>query len=74
MGVCAGDLADRKNSCVVFCREESESIMELKNLTGSTTLPPGTLALGAEGIKKGMSSFLRLFWLGPPVFAFFEVD
>ncbi|KAJ3039604.1 3',5'-cyclic-nucleotide phosphodiesterase (PDEase) (3':5'-CNP) [Rhizophlyctis rosea] len=38
-------------------REESESIMELKNLTGSTTLPPGTLALGAEGIKKAILNF-----------------
>lgn len=35
-------------------REESESIMELKNLMGSSALPSGYLALGAEGIKKGI--------------------
>jgi serine/threonine-protein phosphatase 2B catalytic subunit len=34
-------------------REESESIMELKNLLGKTQLPTGYLALGAEGIKAG---------------------
>ncbi|KAI8907718.1 Serine/threonine-protein phosphatase 2B catalytic subunit A1 [Powellomyces hirtus] len=38
-------------------REESESIMELKNVMGTSTLPPGTLALGAEGIKKAISTF-----------------
>jgi serine/threonine-protein phosphatase 2B catalytic subunit len=37
-------------------REESESIMELKNLMGTPSLPSGYLALGAEGIKKGMMS------------------
>ena len=34
-------------------REEQESIMELKNLMGTQQLPSGSLALGAEGIKKG---------------------
>lgn len=34
-------------------REECESITELKNLMGTTILPQGSLALGAEGIKKG---------------------
>ncbi|KAJ3055336.1 3',5'-cyclic-nucleotide phosphodiesterase (PDEase) (3':5'-CNP) [Rhizophlyctis rosea] len=38
-------------------REESESIMELKNLSGNTKLPIGTLALGAEGIKKAILNF-----------------
>ncbi|TPX62007.1 hypothetical protein SpCBS45565_g07113 [Spizellomyces sp. 'palustris'] len=38
-------------------RQESESIMELKNVMGTETLPPGTLALGAEGIKKAISTF-----------------
>ncbi|KAI9094893.1 Metallo-dependent phosphatase-like protein [Phlyctochytrium arcticum] len=38
-------------------RQESESIMELKNVMGTTTLPPGTLALGAEGIKQAISTF-----------------
>lgn len=28
--------------------------MELKNVTGTGKLPYGTLALGAEGIKKGI--------------------
>nr|KAJ3418955.1 3',5'-cyclic-nucleotide phosphodiesterase (PDEase) (3':5'-CNP) [Polyrhizophydium stewartii] len=36
-------------------REEKESIMELKNVLGVQHLPPGTLALGAEGIKQGAS-------------------
>jgi len=31
--------------------------MELKNLLGTETLPVGSLALGAEGIKKAISSF-----------------
>ncbi|KAI8816163.1 Metallo-dependent phosphatase-like protein [Fimicolochytrium jonesii] len=38
-------------------REESEHIMELKNVMGTQTLPPGTLALGAEGIKAAISTF-----------------
>lgn len=35
------------------CSQESESIVELKNVLGVTSLPAGTLALGSEGIKKG---------------------
>lgn len=38
-------------------REESESIMELKNLMGRQSLPSGYLALGAEGIKKAITTF-----------------
>ncbi|KAI8604924.1 serine/threonine-protein phosphatase 2B catalytic subunit [Dissophora ornata] len=38
-------------------REESESISELKNLMGTTKLPYGSLALGAEGLKKAIHSF-----------------
>ncbi|RIA97207.1 calcineurin [Glomus cerebriforme] len=38
-------------------REESERVMELKNVTGTGKLPYGTLALGAEGIKKAINSF-----------------
>ncbi|KAJ3282224.1 3',5'-cyclic-nucleotide phosphodiesterase (PDEase) (3':5'-CNP) [Borealophlyctis nickersoniae] len=38
-------------------RQESESIMELKNLMGTATLPVGSLQLGAEGIKKAILSF-----------------
>ncbi|RKP27743.1 serine/threonine-protein phosphatase 2B catalytic subunit [Syncephalis pseudoplumigaleata] len=38
-------------------REESESINELKSKMGTTALPPGYLALGAEGIKKAITNF-----------------
>jgi serine/threonine-protein phosphatase 2B catalytic subunit len=34
-------------------RTENESIMELKSVLGVQKLPPGSLALGAEGIKEG---------------------
>lgn len=35
-------------------RTENESIMELKSVLGVQKLPPGSLALGAEGIKNGI--------------------
>ena len=35
-------------------RNEKESIMELKSVMGVQKLPPGSLALGAEGIKRGI--------------------
>jgi len=35
-------------------REESESVSELRRLSGNARLPAGTLMLGAEGIKKGI--------------------
>ncbi|KAJ3102119.1 3',5'-cyclic-nucleotide phosphodiesterase (PDEase) (3':5'-CNP) [Phlyctochytrium planicorne] len=38
-------------------REEKEKISELKNLMGTSSLPVGTLALGAEGIKNAISTF-----------------
>jgi serine/threonine-protein phosphatase 2B catalytic subunit len=40
---------------VVFntLRNEKESIMELKSVLGVQKLPPGSLALGADGIKEG---------------------
>ncbi|CAG8761820.1 2520_t:CDS:2, partial [Acaulospora morrowiae] len=38
-------------------REESERVMELKSVTGDGKLPYGTLALGAEGIKRAITSF-----------------
>ncbi|KIK81972.1 hypothetical protein PAXRUDRAFT_735013 [Paxillus rubicundulus Ve08.2h10] len=38
-------------------REESENVSELKNISTTGKLPYGTLALGAEGIKKAISSF-----------------
>lgn len=37
-------------------REESERVTELKTATGGK-LPPGTLVLGAEGIKEAITSF-----------------
>lgn len=38
-------------------REESERVSELKNVTGSSKLPYGTLVLGAEGIKDAITNF-----------------
>lgn len=38
-------------------REEREKISELKNLMGTASLPVGTLAAGAEGIKNAISTF-----------------
>jgi serine/threonine-protein phosphatase 2B catalytic subunit len=34
-------------------REESESVSELRRISGNVRLPAGTLMLGAEGIKMG---------------------
>ncbi|RUS26803.1 Metallo-dependent phosphatase-like protein, partial [Jimgerdemannia flammicorona] len=38
-------------------RQESETVAELKNLSGLDKLPVGTLALGAEGIKNAITNF-----------------
>lgn len=38
-------------------REESESVTELKTVSGSAKLPPGTLMLGPEGIKEAITTF-----------------
>jgi len=38
-------------------REESERVSELKSMSGSSKLPYGTLALGAEGIKDAIRGF-----------------
>lgn len=38
-------------------REESENVSELKSISATGKLPYGTLALGAEGIKKAILSF-----------------
>ncbi|KAI0253393.1 serine/threonine protein phosphatase calcineurin catalytic subunit Ppb1 [Lactifluus subvellereus] len=38
-------------------REESERVSELKSISGSSKLPYGTLALGAEGIKNAIKTF-----------------
>ena len=37
--------------------EESEKVSELKSVSGSSKLPYGTLASGAEGIKDAITSF-----------------
>ena len=37
--------------------EESERVSELKSISGSSRLPYGTLALGAEGIKNAIKTF-----------------
>ncbi|CEP09740.1 hypothetical protein [Parasitella parasitica] len=38
-------------------RENSELVMELKNLSGDGKLPTGTLGLGSEGIRKAITTF-----------------
>lgn len=38
-------------------REESERVSELKAVSGTSSLPYGTLASGAEGIKEAISNF-----------------
>lgn len=38
-------------------REESERVSELKSISGSSKLPYGTLASGAEGIKDAINTF-----------------
>jgi serine/threonine-protein phosphatase 2B catalytic subunit len=40
-------------------RTESESVSELRAITGNLKLPTGTLMLGAEGIKNGNQSIDR---------------
>ena len=40
-------------------REESESVSELRRVSGNVRLPAGTLMLGAEGIKKGIYTPLK---------------
>ncbi|GAA6002878.1 hypothetical protein JCM10207_001879 [Rhodosporidiobolus poonsookiae] len=39
-------------------REESEAVSELKNVSGSTKLPYGQLANGADGIKQSITNFV----------------
>ena len=43
--------------CFQVLREESESIAELKNLLGTNQLPTGSLATGAEGIRRAITTF-----------------
>ncbi|GAA6032522.1 hypothetical protein JCM8097_004798 [Rhodosporidiobolus ruineniae] len=39
-------------------REESEAVSELKNVSGTTKLPYGQLANGADGIKQSITNFV----------------
>ena len=45
------------HSLTILLSEESERVSELKSMTGSSKLPYGTLALGAEGIKEVIKGF-----------------
>lgn len=47
----------RMSRVFALLREESERVSELKSISGSTKLPYGTLALGAEGIKEAITGF-----------------
>jgi hypothetical protein len=47
----------RMSRVFALLREESERVSELKSVSGSTKLPYGTLALGAEGIKEAITGF-----------------
>jgi serine/threonine-protein phosphatase 2B catalytic subunit len=42
-------------------RQESESVSELRRISGNVRLPAGTLMLGAEGIKQGI--FNSYLWI-----------
>lgn len=42
-------------------RENSELVMELKNLSGTGKLPTGTLGLGSEGIRRGEHGLRELY-------------
>jgi len=42
---------------VVVNSEESERVSELKNSTGSNTLPSGNLVLGSEAIKDAITGY-----------------
>ena len=37
-------------------RQESESVSELRRISGNVRLPAGTLMAGAEGIKRGFTT------------------
>jgi hypothetical protein len=53
-----------------FNSEESERVSELKSISGSSRLPYGTLALGAEGIKNAIKSFDDAY-VSSPIFCSF---
>lgn len=47
----------RMSRVFALLREESERVSELKSISGTTKLPYGTLASGAEGIKDAITNF-----------------
>lgn len=47
----------RMSRVFALLREESERVSELKSLSGTSQLPAGTLASGAEGIKDAIQGF-----------------
>ena len=56
--VCGGDAALCKitltNYCCGYCREESESVLQLKGLTPNGLLPIGALSGGKDSLENGM--------------------
>ena len=52
----------------LYDSEESERVSELKSISGSSRLPYGTLALGAEGIKNAIKTFDDAYALHPILF------
>lgn len=42
---------------MLYIREESEKVSELKSVSGSNKLPYGTLASGTEGIREAINGF-----------------
>lgn len=58
--LCCGTFTPRSSvdrSSRLTSREESERVSELKSISGSTSLPAGMLASGAEGIKEAIQGF-----------------
>jgi len=43
------------NLPVRLCREASEVVVQLKGLSDTGQLPPGTLSLGKEGLQEGQT-------------------
>lgn len=46
-----------RTNIATFYREESEKVSELKNISGTSRLPAGALASGAEGIRHAITNF-----------------
>lgn len=45
------------------CRENSETVLQLKGLTPSGSLPMGTLSEGSDGLQSGTSRTLHVMFL-----------